>query len=47
VQTVHELRRDLPDLRLRAARRSVARRVLDLTGLAELLDGSTDGAAMA
>ena len=39
VQAVHELRRDVPGLRLRAGRGSVARRVLALTGLDDLLDG--------
>ncbi|WP_420791388.1 STAS domain-containing protein [Actinomycetospora lutea] len=38
VQAVHELRRDLPGLRLHAAGMSVAGRVLALTGLDDLLD---------
>ncbi|MFC5138847.1 STAS domain-containing protein [Actinomycetospora rhizophila] len=38
VQAVHELRRDLPGLRLHAADGSVAGRVLALTGLDDLLD---------
>ncbi|HSK60721.1 MAG TPA: STAS domain-containing protein, partial [Actinomycetospora sp.] len=38
VQAVHELRRELPGLRLRAGRASVARRVLALTGLDDLVD---------
>jgi serine phosphatase RsbU (regulator of sigma subunit)/anti-sigma regulatory factor (Ser/Thr protein kinase)/anti-anti-sigma regulatory factor len=45
VQTVHELRRELPGLRLRAGRRSIARRVLALTGLDQLLDEVPDDAA--
>ncbi|GAA4915994.1 serine phosphatase RsbU (regulator of sigma subunit) [Actinomycetospora succinea] len=40
VQTVHELRRDLPGLRLHAAGASVSGRVLALTGLDDLLDGA-------
>jgi hypothetical protein len=47
VQAVHELHRDLPGLRLRARPGSVARRVLDLTGLADLLEGTQDGATTA
>jgi anti-anti-sigma regulatory factor len=47
VQAVHELRRAVPGLRLRAGRGSVAGRVLDLTGLADLIDEVPDGAAMA
>jgi serine phosphatase RsbU (regulator of sigma subunit)/anti-sigma regulatory factor (Ser/Thr protein kinase)/anti-anti-sigma regulatory factor len=38
VQAVHELRHELPGLRLRAGHTSVARRVLALTGLDDLLD---------
>lgn len=40
VQAAHELRRDLPGLRLRAATGSVAGRVLALTGLEDLLDAA-------
>jgi len=47
VQAIHELRGALPGLRLRAGRGSVAGRVLDLTGLSDLIDEVPDGAAMA
>ena len=47
VQAIHELRGTFPGLRLRAGRGSVAGRVLDLTGLSDLVDEVPDGAAMA
>ena len=47
VQAIHEFRGTSPGLRLRAGRGSVAGRVLDLTGLSDLVDEVPDGAAMA